>query len=159
MLTKRMLKFFRNSSLKPISKVVFIEEMDDGYYSATIQLIGKNITYKMNPEDILIDNKLTGQFSPHDIRTLTYLGYLGMNSPKYRILAQRLAENDKMLFLIQEKGKTTPEVKSAEELARDKTIIEKMSPKDSHLVGYVKASEHMLQEKNNLKAEKETLLK
>ena len=115
-IAKRVLNFLQSTSLRPAYKVVLIEENNKGYYEATIQLTGKNITYKIKPEEILADDKMTSQFSQHDIRTLTYLGYLGMNSPKYRILARRLAENDQMLFLIHEKGKSAPENQNSRRL-------------------------------------------
>ena len=93
-------------------RVTSIEQDDKGDYRINAQVINKNMFVKMKPEEILADDELTNAFSPIDVRTLTYLGYLGLNSPQYKILAQRLSEKDnRLVFAIKEKGKKKPEVK------------------------------------------------
>ena len=78
------------STYKPCYRIADINTSIANEPSVTIQMIGKNITFKIAPETLLADNKLVNCFSPTDIRTLTYLGYLGINSPKYKILAKLL---------------------------------------------------------------------
>jgi len=52
-----------------------VDESDDKEYIVTIQIINKSVTFRMKPEEILAKDALVDQFSPRDIRTLTYLGY------------------------------------------------------------------------------------
>ena len=82
------------------------------------------------------------------MRTLTYLGYLGINSPKYKILAQRLSEdNDKTLFAVLKKGGTQVEVKTAAEISSNKEILKSLDQEDAHRVGHTAAMENILDEK------------
>ena|SRR3990167_659918 len=86
-------------------RVLSIEQDDDNHYTAVIQMIKKGIIFKMKPEEILANDNLTDSFSQRNIRALTYLGYLGINDPKYKILAKKLSENDShLIFAIQERG-------------------------------------------------------
>ena len=128
-------------------RVVNIEEDSKHEYQATIQVVGKNATFKMKPEEILADDRMTNQFAPCDIRTLTYLGYLGINSPKYKILAKRLSEeNDKMVFAVQKKGSSKIETKTADQISTDEEILKSIDQKDAHMVGYTVATEQTLAE-------------
>ena len=129
--------------------VVNIEQDNKHEYQATIQLTGKSVIFKMKPEEILADDSLTNQFSPCDIRTLTYLGYLGINSPKYKILAKRLSEeNDKMVFAVQKKGSNKLEAKTASQISTNEEILKGMDQKDAHMVGYTVATEQILTEES-----------
>jgi len=104
---------------------------------AIVQKTNSAQVIKLKPEEILADDELTNSFSQHDIRTLTYLGYLGINSPKYKILAKRLSEKDSnLVFAIKERGKKGVIVKSAEEVSSDKDMLEKLDQKDAHEIGY-----------------------
>lgn len=61
-----------------MKKVGFLSGLENDYrlkmitIQFIIQLINKSITLYTKPEENLKDDK----FSPYDIRTLTYLGYL-----------------------------------------------------------------------------------
>ncbi len=145
-----LLNSFRNNNHSRYRVIeIFQDEHED--YFATIQLTGKNQVMQMKTEDILSNDSLTDSFSPRDIRTLTYLGYLSINSPKYRILAQRLSEKDsRLLFAVQEKGKSTVTMKTADEISNDKEVIHNLDQKDAHLVGFAKGSENIVNEKRQL---------
>lgn len=137
---------------KPIYRVAAIEKNKDGNYEVIAQLIGKSSVFKMKPEEILADDKMTDLFSPRDVRTLTYLGYLDINTPKYKILAKRLSEKDnRMLFAIHKKGEKKLQIKTANEISQNKEILNQIDQQDAHMVGYTIATELMLQEKNDLK--------
>jgi len=141
---------------KPTYRIVEVTKMDDKEYIITIQIINKSATFRMKPEEILSKDSLVDQFSPRDIRTLTYLGYLGINSPKFKILAQRLSENnDNTLFAIKEKGQKNVILKTASELASQTEMISNLDAKDAHTVGYTLASDSIMLEKK----QKEILLK
>ena len=139
---------YRGNSFTPSYRVVEVTEKDKGEYIATIQVLNKHVVFHTKPEDILKDDKLVDQFSPRDIRTLTYLGYLGINSPKYTVLAKRLSENaDKTLFALKEKGKKKIVTKSAQEIFSDNEMIKNLSATDAHEIGYTVATETITEEK------------
>lgn len=92
----------------PGYRLAEIIQDEDGSYYVTIQVINKNITFRTKPEEILAENNLVNQFSPTDIRALTYLGYLGINSPKYKILAKNLSSQDSgIIFTVKKKVKNS----------------------------------------------------
>lgn len=133
---------------KPIYRVVSIEKDKHEDYEVVVQLIGKSTIFKMKPEEILADDKMTDRFSPRDVRTLTYLGYLDINSPKYRILAKKLSEKDnRMLFVLHKKGEKNLHFKTASEISQNKEILKQIDQQDAHMVGFVTANEATLQEK------------
>jgi hypothetical protein len=132
----------------PTYRVVEILENDEGEYTVHIQLIGKGLTFYAKPEEILADDKLVDQFSPRDIRTLTYLGYLGINAPKYKILARRLVDNNQVAFAIKKRGEKDVVIKTAKEILNEQDVISSMHPNDAKTIGYTLASENFQEEKN-----------
>lgn len=132
----------------PIYHVVEINKTETDDYIATIQLINKNVIFQIKPEEILSNDKLVNQFSPCDIRTLTYLGYLSLNNPSYKILAQRLSEtNDKVLFALKKRGDQNIIIKSADEIFKEKDILNNLGSEDSQVIGYTAANESMMKER------------
>lgn len=146
-LIKKYFILYKNKNTYiPSYRVVRIFEDCSGH-KVKIQLINKNITFDIKPEEILANDKLVNRFSPCDIRTLTYLGYLGINGPKYSILAKKLSENEKqIIFSIKEKGKGKIVTKTAAELAREATIIHNLNAQEALEVGYTLASENLIDE-------------
>jgi len=143
------------NTFKPAYRVANIEKDKHGDYEIVVQVVGKSTIFIMKPEEILADDKMTDLFSPRDVRTLTYLGYLDVNSPKYRILAKRLSEKDnRMVFALQKKGDKISKVKTASEISQDKEILKHIDQHDAHMIGYTAGGEAMLREK----LEKEALL-
>jgi len=143
-----MLKLLECSYPSIKYRILAIEKNEDEDYIALIQLVGKHQTFKMKPEAILADDEFTDSFSSRDIRTLTYLGYLEINSPKYKILAQRLSERDKkLIFAIQEKGNKKPIIKNADEITADPNFLKSLNPKDAHMIGFTTATEQSIAEK------------
>ncbi|MCW5589910.1 MAG: hypothetical protein KIT27_09660 [Legionellales bacterium] len=141
----------KSESLTPLYRVVSIEEISEGEYSATVQIINTNRLLPMKPEAVLADDKLTNCFSPTDVRTLTYLGYLGINSPRYKILAKRLLEKEKkLIFAIKEKGSNKILTKTAEEITADPDLIRNLNQSDAHSIGYTYGSQSMRSEKEEM---------
>jgi len=156
-MTEKIKKYFRSGFksletntvlvFRPLYRVVSIEKHQHGDYKAVVQVIGKSTVFKMKPEEILADDKMTDQFSPRDVRTLTYLGYLDINSPKYRILAKNLSEKDNsMLFALHKKGEKNLYIKTASEISQNKEIIKQIDQQDAHMIGFMTASDAMLRE-------------
>lgn len=138
-----------------------IEEDKEGYHIAVIQIVGKGITYKIKPEELLADDKYIEKFSQKDIRALTYLGYLNVNKPKYKVLAKKHSiKLNKMIFALQKKGEKKPLVKTADQISIDEEILASLDQKDAHMVGYITATEHtLLEEKQKQQLKNERLLK
>lgn len=134
-------------SYRPSLRIIEVEKNSYNNFIVKVQLIHKCTVLKMKPEEILADDDLTEQFSPTDIRTLTYLGYLCVNSPKYTILAKRLSNNtDQMLFAIQKKGMKKPIIKTAPEISSDEDILTQLNQRDAHMIGFTTATEQSILE-------------
>lgn len=132
----------------PHYRLVEINLTESNDYVATIQFLNKNLTFQITPEEILANDDMVDRFAPRDIRALTYLGYLSINSPKYKILAQRLSEkNDKVLFALQKKGQKQVVMKTADEILKEKEILRSLHAEDAHTIGYTVATESLLSEK------------
>jgi hypothetical protein len=143
-----LLTFLGQNTPKIHYRLLSVEKDEHEDYLATVQVINKKAVFKIKPEEILGNDQLTDSFSARDIRALTYLGYLGINAPKYKILAQRLSEQDQTLFFaIQEKGKKHPIVKTANEISADTALLKSLDQQDAHRVGFIAATEQAEVEK------------
>ena len=132
-------------------RIVNIEKDEQDDYIATVQVINKSSIFKIRPEEILSDDQMTQQFSQLDVRTLTYLGYLDMNSPKYRILAKRLSEShDNLMFALRRKGSSKVEMKTAAQISTNKDILTHLDQKDAHMVGFTTATEQAVEERKQM---------
>ncbi len=135
-------------SYSPVYKVEEINQDEEGQYIVVIRIINKSAVFHIKPEELLADDTLVDQFSPRDIRTLTYLGYLGVNAPKYKILAKRLStQHDKIVFAIKKKGEKEVIIKTAQEILNEQEILASLNPEDAKVIGYTVATEHMHDEK------------
>ncbi len=149
---KAVAVLIKDSSSQASNRVLTIEKNKDDDFIIKVQLINTSQTFIMRPEEILASDDLTDSFSPRDIRTLTYLGYLSLNSPKYKILAKKLSENDnKLIFAIKEKGKQKPIIKSANEISSDEKFLQGLLQKDAHMIGFAAATEQALTEQQEKK--------
>ncbi len=140
----------------PLYKVVEIFENEENEYTVAIQVINKSFYFYAKPEELLADDLIVDQFSPRDIRTLTYLGYLQINSPQYQILAKKLAaDNDNLIFALKKRGNNNIIIKTAAQILQENDIIKNMCPDDAKIIGYTVATEEVRSEKQ----EKEAILK
>ena len=132
--------------------VEILQDEHDNYFVA-IQVINKSSCFYVKPEELLADDKLVDQFSPRDVRTLTYLGYLEMNTPQYQILAKKLAEgSDRFVFALKKRGQPTIITKTAAQILNEQEIIAGMTPTDAKTVGYTVAVEDIRVEMEQKKA-------
>lgn len=138
---------WQKKTYTPSYRLLEIKQDEEENYIVHIQLSLKNITFYAKPEEILSDDSLVDQFSPKDIRTLTYLGYLGINAPKYTILAKRLMGNEKITFALKKRGEKEPLIKTADQILKEQEIISSMSPNDAKVIGYTVATEIFQDEK------------
>jgi hypothetical protein len=147
MFLSRFFKKFRqyikqdSNTYTPRLRIVEIFQDHHKDYFVVVQTIGKSITFKMKPEKILANDRLTNQFSPVDIRSLTYLGYLGINSPQYKVLAERFSEDGNELFAVVKKGEIQPMVKTASEVLGDKAILSSLDKEDIARISFFAATE------------------
>lgn len=154
---KNIIKSFRNSyqlndSYKPKFRVNKIEKNEYDRYIILIQVIYTNKTFYAFPEEILANDNLVDKFSPRDVRTMTYLGYLAINQPEYKILAQRFSENTS-LFVLSKKGQKKPIIKTIDEIIKETEIFNKMHPQDAKEVGLAIANNEFSKEKLKLNEE------
>ena len=136
---------------QPLYKLVEIIKVPDNYI-AVIKIVNKNIVFQIKPEEVLANNDLVDQFSQRDIRALTYLGYLGINSPRYKILAKKCLQNEKILFVLSQKGDKKIITKTADQIINEKEIINSMASEDAKVIGYTVASEAHREEEMQKKA-------
>jgi len=152
---KRILNYLHEGIQENMSghkyRVLQVEEINEEYV-AVVQIINKNQTFKIKPEEILANDNMTDAFSQRDIRTLTYLGYLGINNPKYKILAQHLSKDDKrIVFAIKERGKNKVTIKTASELSSNEETIKNFDQTDAHVIGHTSGTEQTLMEEDQKK--------
>jgi hypothetical protein len=140
----------KNNINKPKYMVNEIFQENDEYF-VSVQVSGKNEMFKARPEEILANDNLVDQFSQRDVRTLTYLGYLGINGPKYKILAKKLSKNEKTIFFLKKRGERVVVSKTADEIVNESDIIEYLNSEDAKLMGYTAASESIVNEEKQKK--------
>lgn len=129
---------------RPSYRVVRIEQDETGAYCAVIQVIGKSTTFIVKPENLLMNDKMVNSFSPSDIRNLTYLGYLDMNAPKYKILAQKLSEeHDQTVFALLKKGEKNYSMVTAAQISTSQEILQGLNQIDAHRIGFIAAAEQI----------------
>lgn len=143
-------KLSSNKTYTPSYKVINLFQNKEDNYVAHIQVINKSVAFYAEPEEILANDKLVNMFSPVDIRALTYLGYLGINMPKYKILAQRMVKNGKSLFAIKQNGDAHIILKTANEILQNLDMVSHMPAEDARVVGYTAAIESSQNEKQNI---------
>jgi hypothetical protein len=139
--------YYTKLSYTPTHRIINIEQENSSDYIVTIQLIGKNVIQKIAPEELLANDTMVNCFSPTDIRTLTYLGYLDINAPKYRILAKQLSQkHDQILFALYKKGEPKFSVLTANEIIKNQEIINGLSQQEAYMLGMTHASEQKIVE-------------
>lgn len=148
--TIRFVTRIKRCSMKyytPRYKLLNVYKDENDKYMATFQFINKGHTFHAKPDEILSDDNFVNFLSPLDVRTLTYLGYLEMNQPEYKLLAKRLSEDNSEVFIIKKRGEKSVITKTAEEINYSTDIISKMGAEDAKTIGYAIASMEVLEEK------------
>ena len=145
-----------NESTKSIVKIAYrvsdIIQNDKGEYKVVVQLIGKKEVFEMKPEEILANDDLTTLFHQHDIRLLTYLGYCGINTPQYKILAKKMLANEGIELAIYDKKKESFSIKNIEEIpTNDAEIINNLVSQDAYELGFAHGRKSILEEQKALK--------
>jgi hypothetical protein len=130
----------------PVYRLVDIITSQNDEHELIVQVIHKNITFKIKPETLLADDAVVDLFSPRDVRTLTYLGYLDLNSPQYKILAKRFSHSSRVAFALRRKSDKQVIVKTTLEMMQE-GILKNLDPNDAELVGYTAATESVALEK------------
>lgn len=147
--------FFRNSKPLYAYRVCEIAQDKKGDYYVVVQMVSKYRIFKMKPEEILANDAMTLQFSPLDVRALTYLGYLGINSPKYKVLAKHLSAQEGMVFSVYSKEKDAVEIKKANEIVADKEIWQNLDRDDLPEIAYSAGGDDILNEREQIRKLKE----
>lgn len=117
----------------------------------TIQVVGKNVVFKMPPEEIAADNALLEQFSKQDVRTIIYYACLETMKPKSRIVWQQFNnKSNQMLFGVQ-RGKGKISAITADEISKHESFIKEFNQLDAHTIGFTTATEQLILEKELIK--------
>ena len=84
-----------------------------------------------NPEELVMNDNLLGEFSPFDARAITFLALQQHNHflPYYTIAGQEF-RNGKTIFILKEQNKPIEIRKSAQDLYSDVKIINQVSRED-----------------------------
>lgn len=135
-----------NSDYLPVYRLVEIIKSETGEHKLVIQVVHKNITFTLKPEELLADDSIVDLFSPRDVRTLTYLGYLDVNSPKYKILAKKLTPSNHVAFAVRRKSDQKILIKTPTEIMHEK-MLNNFDAADAQLVGFTAATESFALEK------------
>lgn len=139
-------------SREPIYRVIDIVETDKQQYKAVIQVINKKECFRIAPENILADDRLTEAFHQFDIRLLTYLGYCGINSPQFKILAKKILKDENIQLALFDKTSNDLMLINTNDIATgDINIISNLAPKDAYELGYSHGRTSILKEKDLLK--------
>lgn len=142
---KKCIRFYKDTNsnyLHQVSyRIVDYFQNKEKEFVVQIQVLNKHFVFYSIPCDILKDDELVNKFSPLDIRTLTYLASNTINTPKYEIIAQRLSENNEILFAMKKQGNSNLILRRACEIMREQDIISGLSAKDAAQIGYALASD------------------
>lgn len=137
---------------KPVYRVADIIQNDKGQYKAVIQMVGKSEIFEIKPEEILANNEFTALFHQHDVRLLTYLGYCGINTPQYKILAKKILANEGIEFAIYDNKTEDFSIKNIQDIPNDDiNIINNLKPSDAYELGFAQGRKSILEEKNSFK--------
>ncbi|MGV3740227.1 MAG: hypothetical protein ACO1N3_02920 [Gammaproteobacteria bacterium] len=135
-----------SSDYLPVYRLVDVIKSENEEHILVIQVVHKNITFTLKPEELLADDSIVDLFSPRDVRTLTYLGYLDINSPKYKILAKRLTPSNHVAFAVRRKSDQKVIIKTPAEIMHEK-MLNNFDATDAQLVGFTAATESFALEK------------
>ena len=125
---------------EPTYKVRTITKVDENEFIINVQAINKNLFFDAKPEEILSDDGLVDLFSPRDIRSITYLGYLCASAPEYKVLAKKVMEDtDEVHFVIKTKSDKKTITKAAQEIIQEPSIMNNVSPQDATSISYAAA--------------------
>lgn len=117
---------------------------DDTDKRIHFQMIGKNITLKMSPEDIMRDDILL-LFSKADIILITHLGtkneIVPVSQNKFFKILRQIFNKGKTYFLVE---KSTGEVSEyqAQDMYNDKSLANNFCGMDGIKIGYTVAEDH-----------------
>jgi hypothetical protein len=145
-----MFKEFLEESLSR-TRYEIIELFDcpkTGFKKAVIKLSGRH-TIEKNISEIITDADLLEGLDKKTIRTLTYMATVERLKPDYSVVVQRLgSEVDEYMLELQSKKdksiiKTTPT-----EVAKDKSLLAKLSPLDANRIGYLAGVRETVKEFN-----------
>ncbi len=108
-----------------------------GCKKVIIKLSGRHVVEK-NVSEIITDNDLLEGLDKKTIRTLTYIATVEKMKPTYSVVGQQLSEQvDEYLMELQSKNKKATIKKTPIEIAKDKSILEKLGAVDASRIGYL----------------------
>lgn len=138
-LFKQSQQLQESQARKDYFRIVDVKKKNSGYVLA-IQIIGKACTFSGTPEEILAKDDMIELFSSKDIRAITYYACI-KNSPRNEILTQKIDKENNLIFCLRNNENHSVIQKTAKEISLDENLIDSLSSKDAHRVGYAVAQE------------------
>lgn len=90
---------------------------------------------------------MLNNFSGHEVKQIQYFNEPIQDRLHYTIVVQ-LLDGECTIFRLREEGTHKYIEKTAQEIARNAELLNAMSHEDAHLVGYVVASEKLLNDRS-----------
>lgn len=129
-----------------VYRIVHINEKG-GKCILDVQIVGKNIVFKASPEELAGDDKMMNCFSRQDVRTITFFACQEIKKPKYSLLLKEFCGKlNKMIFSLGSRDKAEKIYRTAEEISSDEELLNSLSQKEAHLVGFMTATEKAAQD-------------
>lgn len=110
-----------------------------------IHIVGTGKEFNCSPKEVVANDQFLEGFSKKDIRAITYLACAEDKESRIKILEQSFSEKLKKFIFRFKFGDQIVE-KSSAEISANSMLLNKLSPKDAHCIGYVFGSESVLQE-------------
>jgi len=121
-------------------RLVDIRSKRKGKHIVTVQVIGTQNIFSASPDEILNNDRIIEHFSSSDIRKITQ--YVYETKPhKCEILSQTVNHQNEILFKIKSNEDDLLEEKTASEISLNPELIDSLSSRDAHTVGYLTAHE------------------
>lgn len=121
-------------------RLVDVKEKRGGEFLMTIQVIGTSSTFKSTPDEILNNEKIIEHFSSKDIRTICFLSKTA-DGAKSEIIRQKINDHNQIVFELRQYVDNSITQKTAKEISLNPNLIDTLSARDAHRVGYVSAHE------------------
>lgn len=125
---------------------------DNSQCKLTIQVVGKNITFRCMPEEIVSDDQMMECFSRKDVRTITYYACQIIKKPKKRITFQACySKLNRLIFGIEKHNHPILEKKTADQISLDNHLLGDLSQNDTHCVDYITACKPFTKDTGQIK--------
>jgi hypothetical protein len=115
----------------------FIKRNTKNEHIITIKLRNSNSIFKMNADELILEDKLLKKFIWSDIRTISYYAFIDITSPKYKILRLYFSSDDMGKIIIRKRGEIKAKKKFIKDIVNDENIINSIPSIDAIKLGFL----------------------